>query len=97
MYSPEERKAYQERFPICKNVKIKIYKDGSSSSCCMFGAFGNKDGTAKGHQTQSKCYNCTHFELREGEIMTIDMREEEIKRTKQQIKTLTNKLNELEG
>lgn len=95
LYSPEERQAYQERFPICKNVKIKIYEDGSSSSRCIFGAFGNKDGTAKGHQIQSKCYNCIHFELREGEIITVDMKKEEIKRIKRQIKILNDKIKKM--
>lgn len=97
LYSPQEKKAYQERFPICKHVKIKIYKDGSKGCSCPFGAFGNKDGTAKGHQTQSECYECVNFELREGEIMTVDLKQEEIKRIKEQIKRLQKKLEELEN
>lgn len=95
LYSPEEKQAYQERFPICKHVQFIKYEDGSRGCHCRFGAFGNKDGTAKGHQTQSECYNCTHFEIREGKIMTIDIKEEEIKRITRQIKTLQNKLKQL--
>lgn len=97
LYSPEERQAYQERFPICKYVQLIKYKDGSSGCRCVRGAFGNKDGTAKGHQTQSECYNCTYFEVRKGEIMTVDVKEEEIKRLKRQIRILAVKLRELEG
>lgn len=97
LYSPEEELAYQERFPICKHVQLIKYKDGSSGCKCIRGAFGNKDGTAEGHQTQTECYNCTHFEVRKGEIMTVDMKEEEIKRLKRQIRELTKKMRELES
>ena len=95
MYSPEERKAYQDRFPMCDKVKIVVYDDSSKGSRCPFGAFGNKDGTADGHQTQDECYKCTNFKIREGEIMTVDLKEEEIKRTKHQIEELTKRLKEL--
>ena len=94
-YSPQEERAYQERFPICNHVKFIKYPDGSKGCRCDFGAFGNEDGTVKGHQTQSKCYDCTHFELREGKIMTIDIKQEEIKRTKRQIEDLNEKLAKL--
>lgn len=95
-YSPQEEKAYQERFPICKHVKLKIYNDGSKGCSCFNGAFGNVDGSAKGHQTQHKCYECVNFELREGEIMTIDLKEEEKKRIKAQIEMLKSRLKGLE-
>jgi len=72
MYSPEERKAYEERFPNCDKVKIVVYSDGSQGSRCPFGAFGNKDGTAEGHQTQDECYDCALFENRKGEIEMYD-------------------------
>ena len=78
MYSPQERRAYQEKFPICDKVKIVIYDDGSQSSRCPFGAFGNKDGTAEGHQTQTKCYDCVFFENRKGEIEMCDKEDMEI-------------------
>lgn len=96
-YSPQEENAYQQRFPICKDVKINLYSDGSKGACCPWGAFGNSDGTAKGHQTQSQCYDCTYFKIRENEIMTIDLKQEEIKRIKQQIINLEVKLAELEN
>lgn len=70
MYSPEERKAYEERFPNCDKVKIVVYSDGSQGSRCPFGAFGNKDGTAEGHQTQTECYKCMAFKNRENNIET---------------------------
>ena len=94
-YSPQEKQAYQERFPICKHVSFIKYKDGSKGCHCSFGAFGNKDGTAEGHQTQRHCYKCTFFEIRTGEIMTIDMKQEEIKRIKRQIDGLTKNLEKL--
>lgn len=96
MYSPQERRAYQERFPICGCVQFIIYNDGSQGCHCPFGAFGNKDGTAEGHQTQSKCYECDKFELRQGEIMTVELKEEEIKRTQDQLDRLRKKLKELQ-
>jgi len=70
-YSPEERKAYKERFPICDKVKFIIYEDGSKGCHCPLGAFGNENGTAEGHQTQNECYKCKMFSIRENEIETM--------------------------
>jgi hypothetical protein len=80
MYSPDEERAYQEKFPICDNVKIVKYEDGSQGLRCPFGAFGNKDGTAQGHQTQNECYECRVFIPREEnkEIEIMDKEEMEI-------------------
>ena len=96
-YSPQEEQTYQERFPICEHVTLRVYKDGSKGCRCFFGAFGNKDGSAKGHQTQSNCYECTHFELRDGEIMTVDMKLFEIHTIKRQMEDLSQKLEKLEN
>lgn len=96
LYSPEERQAYQERFPICEHVQLIEYKDGSKSCKCIRGAFGKEDGTVIEHQTQTECYNCTRFKVREGAMLTVNMKEEEIKRTKRQIRELATKLRELE-
>ena len=70
-YSPQEKEAYHKRFSICDKVKFIIYKDNSKGCHCPFGAFGNNDGTSKGHQTQSGCYKCKMFKIRENEIETI--------------------------
>lgn len=71
MYSPEERKAYNERFPICDKVKFIIYEDNSKGCHCPFGAFGNEDGTAEGHQSSTKCYKCKMFVIRNDNIKTM--------------------------
>lgn len=68
IYSPQERQAYQERFPICNKVKIVVYEDDSRGSRCLFRAYGYKDGTADKYNISSKCYECLVFEQREGEI-----------------------------
>lgn len=78
IYSSEERQAYQEKFPMCSNVKIVVYEDGSRGSRCPFMAFGNSYGATKGHQTQSECYKCVAFEKREGEIETYSREDMEI-------------------
>ena len=70
LYSPQEEEAYQSQFPICDKVKIVVYGDGSKGSRCPFGAFGNDDGTAKGHQTQGECYECIMFTERKQGIET---------------------------
>lgn len=70
-YSPQEKEAYHSRFPICDKVKFIIYNDNSKGCHCPFGAFGNKDGTSKGHQTQSGCYECKMFKIRKNEIETM--------------------------
>lgn len=71
MYSPRQKKAYQERFPVCERVKIYEYDDGSCGSRCDRGAFGNSDGSAEGHQTQSECFSCQKFKKRVGEIARV--------------------------
>jgi hypothetical protein len=74
MYSPRQRKAYEERFPVCDEVSINVYKDGSQGSSCIMGAFGNKDGTAEGHQSSTRCFGCELFETRkEGKEIPIVM------------------------
>lgn len=95
-YSPQEIKAYNERFPICKHVKIKEYDDRSKSSSCFMGAYGDDEGNAGLDTYDDCCYTCGVFALREGEIMSINLKDEEIKRTKEQIAILHKKLQELE-
>lgn len=70
-FSPQEKEAYNKKFPICDKVKFIIYEDGSKGCRCPFGAFGNKDGTSEGYQTQSDCYECKMFKTRDGNIETI--------------------------
>lgn len=60
MYSPSERKAYEERFPTCENVYLKTYKDGSGECRCNFGARGEKDGSC-GANISDGCFYCKHY------------------------------------
>lgn len=76
LYSPQERQAYQDRFPICDKVKIIVYSDGNKGSRCPFGAFGNEDGTTEGDQDE--CYKCIMFNPRKGKIKTYSDEDMEI-------------------
>ena len=67
MYSPLEKEAYRNRFPVCDKVKLVVYSDNSKGCRCPLGVFGNEDGTTKGCQTYSQCYECKIFEERKNE------------------------------
>lgn len=69
--SPEERNAYKERFPNCACVVVEKYKDGSQSSSCPYGAFGDENGDV-GVNISDECYMCDCYEPREGDIKIID-------------------------
>lgn len=72
MYSPSETKAYEERFPTCKNVYLKKYSDGSSYTKCNFGAFGESDGSCD-INVSDKCYYCKNYEKKNWDyVMDID-------------------------
>ena len=99
-YSPQEKKAYFERFPNCKEVKLKIYKDGSSGCRCVYGAFGNKDGTAYDYCQTGECYMCTQYTPRNGDIEIINEVDEYYKNEKDRLvhmlKYAKTRLKELE-
>jgi hypothetical protein len=65
MYSPRQRKAYQERFPVCANVHIVAYEDGSRGSRCHQRAHGDGDGTASEYNISAECFECRVFKKRE--------------------------------
>lgn len=69
-YSPEQRKAYQERFPNCECVTIKKYSDGFRNSQCPYGAFGGENGEAE--STYGECYMCDCYKPRKGDIAIIN-------------------------
>lgn len=71
MYSPSEIKAYEERFPNCKHVEIKVYSDGSKGSKCFMSAFGDGEGNC-GSNIADECYLCNYYEERTGEIKVVD-------------------------
>ena len=99
-YSPQEKKAYFERFPNCNQVKLKIYKDGSGGCQCEYGVFGNKDGTAYSYCLSNKCYMCTKYSPRNGDIKVIDEIDEYYKNEKDRlvhmIRYAKTRLKELE-
>jgi hypothetical protein len=71
MYSPRQVKAYNERFPTCKNVKITEYKDGSRGSRCLRFAFGDRNGQC-GINVSEECFGCTFYKKRnEGEEIEV--------------------------
>lgn len=60
LYSCDEIKAYKQRFPKCKHVKIVKYEDDYIISQCPLGATGNENGQA--NITPSvKCHQCILF------------------------------------
>lgn len=71
VYSPQERNAYEERFPNCACVVINKYKDGSQGSSCPYGAHGDRNGDVDLNIWKS-CYMCSHYKPREGDIKVID-------------------------
>lgn len=73
MYSPSEIKAYEERFPTCKEVYLKIYSDGSGGCRCRFGSHGNKDGSCDSNVSDN-CYKCKSYKKKD-----IDEKLKEIK------------------
>ena len=45
LYSPDEKKAYYNRFPMCQYPVQIVYDDSTKGCRCPFGAFGKlKDG-----------------------------------------------------
>jgi len=69
-YSPQEKNAYKERFPICQHPVNKIYNDDSKSSWCPFGSHG-KYNQICGDGVCDDCYECTYFKERETTIRDI--------------------------
>lgn len=71
MYSDRQIKSYKERYPVCKNVEIHKYKDGSCGSHCFYGAFGDGNGGTD-HQPSTNCYQCEVFKPRnDGEEVNV--------------------------
>jgi hypothetical protein len=100
MYSPSEKKAYEDRFPNCKHVEIKVYGDGSKGSKCFMGAFG--DGSGKcGLNMYDDCYLCDKYEERTVEIKVVDTVKEyyenETIRLKNMIAYATKRLEMIEN
>lgn len=100
LYSSQEIKAYEERFPNCEYVQIKKYKDGSQSSKCQYGAFGDKYGNTDVN-ISSECYMCDHYKPRKGDIKIVHKTKEYYQNEKDRLTHMlqyaTTRLKELEN
>lgn len=73
LYSPDEERAYKEKFPTCQ-YPIEIDYGNYVGCRCPFGAFGNtKDGVASAddNRMQRECYECTYYKERTAPIVRI--------------------------
>lgn len=68
--SPDEEKAYQERFTTCQYPMNRIYNDGSKGCWCPFGAYG-KENQLAGDNVSDECYNCHYYKKRKSPILNI--------------------------
>ena len=77
LYSNQEMRAYDDRFPTCSEVIIKVHNDGSKGSFCYMGARGNEEGKC-GLNISHECYMCKSYKERPEsiEIMSINERKE---------------------
>lgn len=97
VYSHEEINAYQDRFPNCKHVEIKVYSDGSKGSRCFKSAFGDGEGNCR--STSKECHMCASYEMRTNDIKIINISEEQAKRERERLQEMlkyaTEKLKKL--
>ena len=70
LYSPQEKQAYKERFPICQHPVNVIFEDESKGCWCPFGAYGEY-GQKTGRNLYDGCYECKYFEKRRTPIKYI--------------------------
>lgn len=84
LYSPQEIKAYEDRFPTCNNVFLKIWSDGSSCCRCSLGAIGDKDGSC-GLNISTECYQCARYAPKSDKMKVISEIDEFIKNEKQRL------------
>lgn len=87
VYSPQEIKAYHDRFPTCNHVFLKTYSDGSSSCRCNYGAYGNKDGTCD-INAYDECYQCTKYTPRVDKMKEINEIDEFVKSETSRLKDM---------
>lgn len=74
MYSPSERKAYEERFPTCEYPTNEVFSDGSVGCWCPFKASGKKNQVAD-YNISAECCYCKYYKLRTTSIKTIDSKD----------------------
>ena len=69
-YSPDEKKAYKERFPTCQYPVNIIYDDNSKGCKCPFGVHG-KYGQKCNEQSYEGCYKCQYYKERTKSIIDV--------------------------
>jgi hypothetical protein len=72
MYSPSERKAYEDRFPTCEYPINRIWDDDSKGCACPFGASGEYGQVIDEDNISKECYYCKYYKNRETTLKTID-------------------------
>ena len=79
IYSPDEKQAYEDRFPTCQHPVEIIYSDGSNDCHCPFGASGKcKDGVVSvGINMWEECYKCRYYKQRTTPVMRINSSDED--------------------
>lgn len=87
VYSPQEIKAYHDRFPTCNHVFLKTYSNGSVSCRCNYGAYGNKDGTCD-INAYDECYQCTKYTPRVDKMKEINEIDEFVKSETSRLKDM---------
>ena len=78
MYSTDEEKAYEERFPTCRHPIEIDY--GSSIGCkCPFGAFGKSENgivSIDSYNMWNECYGCRYYKERTTPVIKIKSEDE---------------------
>lgn len=63
LYSPEEIKAYSDRFTTCEYPTNRIWDDNSKGCQCPLGSMGNYNQTIDSN-ISSECYECKYYKPR---------------------------------
>ena len=70
LISLDELKAYHQKFPMCKHVRILTELDKPIYSSCIFGCKGDVNGVCYDNPTFIPCYNCEFFQEKEQGVNT---------------------------
>ena len=70
-YSPDEVKAYKERFTTCQYPMNRVCNDGSVGCWCPYGASGKKDQQINENMSR-ECYRCKQYKKRETPILSVN-------------------------
>lgn len=76
LYSTQEIKAYEERFPKCKWPANRLYNDNSRGCWCPFGAHGDYNQEISTN-ISDECYLCKHYEERKKDEKIKEIKDED--------------------